>query len=58
MGEINLLAVFLGAVAFFAVRMVWYTVLFGKAWQKASGMTPENTEGAEHGAHLRAEFPV
>ena len=46
MGEINLLAVLLGAVAFFAVGMVWYTVLFGKAWQKASRMSPENTQGA------------
>ncbi len=46
MGNINLLAVVLGAVAFFVVGMVWYTVLFGKAWQKASGMNPDSTAGA------------
>jgi hypothetical protein len=46
MGPVNLLAVVLGAVAFFAVGMVWYTVLFGKAWQKASGMSPDKTQGS------------
>ena len=46
MGEINLLAVVLGAAAFFAVGMVWYTVLFGKAWQKASGITQEQMQSA------------
>ena len=34
MGEINYLAVVLGAVAFFAVGALWYGVLFGKAWQR------------------------
>lgn len=46
MGDINLLAVVLGAVAFFVVGAVWYTALFGKAWQKASGLTQEQLEGA------------
>lgn len=46
MGNVNWLAVVLGAVAFFAVGMVWYTVLFGKAWQRASGMTEDKTQGA------------
>lgn len=46
MGPINLLAVVLGAVAFFVVGMVWYTVLFGKAWQKASGLTQDQMQGA------------
>ncbi len=41
MGDFDFLAVFLGAAAFFAVGSIWYTVLFGKAWQKASGMTDE-----------------
>lgn len=41
MGEINLLAVFLGALAFFAVGALWYTVLFGKAWQRAAGLSDE-----------------
>ena len=34
MGDIDYLAVVLGAVAFFAVGMLWYGALFGKAWQK------------------------
>lgn len=41
MGEFNLLAVVLGAVAFFAVGAIWYSVLFGKAWQKETGITDE-----------------
>ncbi len=45
MGDINLLAVVLGAVAFFAVGSVWYTVLFGKAWQKAAGMSDADAQG-------------
>ena len=34
MGEVNWLAVLLGAAAFFVVGMVWYGALFGKAWQR------------------------
>ncbi|HYD25442.1 MAG TPA: DUF1761 domain-containing protein [Croceibacterium sp.] len=39
MEGINWLGVVLGAVAFFAVGAVWYTVLFGKAWQRATGLS-------------------
>lgn len=39
MGEINLLAVLLGGLAFFMVGALWYTVLFGKAWRAEMGMT-------------------
>ncbi len=41
MGEINIVTVFLGAAAFFVVGMIWYGVLFGKAWQKAAGLSDE-----------------
>lgn len=41
MGQVNFLAVVLGAVAFFAVGALWYSVLFGKVWQKEAGMTEE-----------------
>jgi hypothetical protein len=41
MEHINWLGVVLGAVAFFAVGAVWYTVLFGKAWQAAVGLSDE-----------------
>lgn len=46
MGDIGILTVLLGAVAFFVVGMVWYTVLFGKAWQKAAGITEEDMQGS------------
>jgi hypothetical protein len=38
MGDIDWLTVVLGALAFFVVGAVWYTVLFGKAWQRATGL--------------------
>lgn len=38
MGEVNLLAVFLGALAFFAVGMLWYGPLFGARWRELAGM--------------------
>ena len=37
MGNVNLLAVFLGALAFFAVGALWYGPLFGKAWKDLTG---------------------
>lgn len=46
MGPINYVAVFLGALAFFAVGAVWYTMLFGKAWQRAAGLRDEQLRGA------------
>jgi hypothetical protein len=39
--NINWLAVVLGTVAFFAVGALWYTALFGKAWQRATGLSDE-----------------
>ena len=45
MGEVNLLAVFLGALAFFVVGMVWYGALFGKVWQREAGLTEEQMAG-------------
>lgn len=46
MGDINLLATVLGAVAFFAVGAVWYTALFGKAWQREIGLSDAQIQGA------------
>lgn len=45
MGEVNLLAVILGALAFFAVGALWYGVLFGNAWQRAAGLSDEALKG-------------
>ena len=41
MGPVNWVAVVLGAVAFFAVGAVWYGALFGKVWQRETGLTTE-----------------
>lgn len=45
MGRIDLLAVVLGAGAFFAVGMVWYGVLFARAWTAALGRPPRDFAG-------------
>ena len=61
MGEINWLAVLLGALAFFAVGALWYGVLFGKPWQRETGITePPNGAGVARvmGFTLLAEFIV
>jgi len=46
MGELNLLTIALAALAFFVVGAVWYGVLFGKAWQKAAGLSDAELQGA------------
>lgn len=46
MGDIDYLAVLLGALAFFAVGAVWYTALFGKVWQRAAGLSDDQLKGA------------
>ncbi len=47
MGDVNLLAVFLSALAFFAFGWLWYGLLFGKAWQREAGVSePEDTSRA------------
>ena len=59
--DINWLAVALGTLAFFAVGALWYGVLFGKAWQRETGVT-ERPKGAAvgrvMGLTLLAEFVV
>ena len=37
MGDLNLTAAVLGAVAFFAIGALWYGPLFGKAWKAGIG---------------------
>ena len=46
MGELNLLTIVLAALAFFVIGAVWYGVLFGKAWQKAAGLSDAELQGA------------
>lgn len=40
--NINLLAVFVSAVVSMIIGMFWYSVLFGKAWMKLSGITQKD----------------
>lgn len=39
MGELNLVAIVAATVAFWLVGAMWYGVLFGKLWQRETGMT-------------------
>ena len=48
-------SVILGAVAFFAVGALWYGVLFGKAWQRATGLSDEQLKS---GANMPMIFGV
>src|SRR5687768_8558386 len=41
MANVNFLAVFLGAVAAFALAVLWYTVLLGGAWGRLTGISDE-----------------
>ena len=41
MGTLDFGTITLAAIAFFAVGMVWYGLLFGKVWQRAAGLTDE-----------------
>ena len=41
MGNVNLLAVVLGTLAFFVIGALWYGPLFGKSWREMNGMTDE-----------------
>ncbi|WP_435418458.1 DUF1761 domain-containing protein [Parerythrobacter aurantius] len=45
MGDMNLLTIVLAALAFFVVGAIWYGVLFGKAWQRAAGLSDEQVKG-------------
>ena len=41
----NWLAIGVGTVVFFAIGALWYGLLFGKAWQKATGLSDEQLKG-------------
>jgi hypothetical protein len=44
--QFHWLPIVVAAVAGFAVGGIWYGPLFGKAWMKARGITPESAAGA------------
>lgn len=43
--DLNWLAIVVAGVAFFFVGAVWYSALFGKAWQGLVGIDPETAGG-------------
>ena len=45
MNDFALWPVLAGTAAFFAVGALWYGVVFGKAWQKAAGLSDEDVKG-------------
>jgi hypothetical protein len=57
----NWLAIVIGTVVFFAIGALWYGLLFGKAWQRETGVT-EAPKGSgmlrTMGGTLLAEFVV
>lgn len=44
MNDFALWPVLAGTAAFFVVGMIWYGALFGKAWQKAAGLSDEQVQ--------------
>ena len=51
LSELNWLAIVIAAVATFMLGGLWYTALFGKAWQRAHGYSEEQCK------HLQAARP-
>lgn len=47
--DINWLAVLAAALAPFALGFLWYGPLFGRAWGRAAGVTPEMSKAANMG---------
>ena len=47
MGDTNLVTILLAALAFFVVGALWYGVIFGKAWQKASGLSDDQVQSGK-----------
>ena len=45
----NWLAIVLGTAAFFALGAVWYTVLFGKAWRRLTGLSEDQLRSGANG---------
>ncbi|MEP1421579.1 MAG: DUF1761 domain-containing protein [Erythrobacter sp.] len=49
MSDFALWPVLAGAAAFFVVGAIWYGVLFGKAWQKAAGLSDADAQSGNMG---------
>ena len=55
LSDVNYLAVLVAGVAYFVIGGLWYSVLFGRAWRAASGVSPE---GGMAGGPLVVSFIV
>jgi hypothetical protein len=63
MGPMNWTAILLATIVFFAVGAVWYTGLFGRAWQREVGLGTEQLTAGRNmmlimGTCLLLEFVV
>jgi len=45
--DLNYLAILVAALVFFVVGGVWYAGIFGKAWQRALNLNPDETARAQ-----------
>jgi hypothetical protein len=63
MGPMNWPGIVVATLVFFAVGAIWYTALFGKAWQREVGLSAEQLAGGRNmpaifAACLLLEFVV
>jgi len=56
LSEINFLAVLVAGIAAFALGFLWYSVLFGKPWQKELGFTDEYIQQGNMGLIFGTSF--
>ena len=55
---LNIIAVILAAVVFFALGAVWYGVLFSDAWMAAHGIATEQAQDADAGPWMAVGFLI
>ena len=57
LASLNWLAIIVAALASFAIGSLWYSpVLFGKVWQRETGITDEKAKSANMGKIMGLAF--
>lgn len=56
LADINFLAVGVAGIAAFVLGMLWYSLLFGKIWQKELGFTDEYIQNGNMGVIFGSSF--